>query len=898
MNVAPGRGPQAASAQQNSGTPAIAGTRRLFGIKAKLMLAFGSVAAATLVASGVALVSFDGARETLTTITGTNVQAIVESQRLADASAALDSGLPDLHGAASLDDLDTGVGEIDRHAAAMDEHIAQLEAVRPDDDRIAQIRDAVHAINTEIRPLREGIADRIGLADRRAGQLAEAMALHASILETVEPLIERGQSDLMQSGIELNSVARSAVREVTVTAADEVLAATDLRTRITYAMALMSQAITAPTPEVLSDLQASFDETTGEISELLEHVDAGDQTRLLRALASSVLAFGQGDWGLFSARLQILDGNETLARQAVDTVREIASLEAEIQAILEPLVNGVRLGMRESGDRLVGRLTDDINLLMNEGLAEVQALASIRATADQLASLLAEMATATDSERVGALAELTSAAAMALVDEVDGLVFDEHYDALIGPAEAMAAQVDQEESLATIRLAELAAIAGADQRLAAIRDKSTRLRSLTAAVTEDAQATTRQASEAAENQLAASQTTLIAIAAASLVLAGLIGWLYVGQRIVAKLNGLVASMQVLATGDTDVQVASLNRTDEIGDMARAMDVFRDNAIRVERMREDRRRADDAATEQRHQAILTMADTIERETRTAVDHVAGLANEMSDTADGMQSAADSMTGTAGSASDAAEAALQNAQTVASAADQLSASISEIGRQVSQSNDVSQQAITSAEAAKDVVRGLSETADEIGQVVTVINAIAEQTNLLALNATIEAARAGEAGRGFAVVASEVKTLASQTARSTEQISGQVVAIQQVAQETAKAIEKVTDVIGQMSSIATTIAAAVEQQNAATREIARSVNQTAETSRAVSGGMDSVSTDAQTTGSLAESVRSAAAQLSRNVAELGDKLTEIVRTSMADAERRQPNQSLADQTTRDVA
>jgi methyl-accepting chemotaxis protein len=197
-------------------------------------------------------------------------------------------------------------------------------------------------------------------------------------------------------------------------------------------------------------------------------------------------------------------------------------------------------------------------------------------------------------------------------------------------------------------------------------------------------------------------------------------------------------------------------------------------------------------------------------------------------------------------------------VAAATEELAGSIKEIGRQVTQSSEVTAKAVEEANRAKDLMRGLDDAAQKIGKVVALITDIAEQTNLLALNATIEAARAGEAGKGFAVVASEVKNLANQTAKATEEISSQIEGVQGATKSSVTAIESIFGTIGQINQISTTIAAAIEQQTAATAEISRNVEQAAVGTKEVSTNIVGVTQAAGETGQVSLQVLEAAKSL----------------------------------------
>ncbi len=341
------------------------------------------------------------------------------------------------------------------------------------------------------------------------------------------------------------------------------------------------------------------------------------------------------------------------------------------------------------------------------------------------------------------------------------------------------------------------------------------------------------------------------------------------ERIIRPLRKITEVMGRLAEGDTSVDVPALGRSDEIGEIAKAVDVFKKNAIRMDEMQLEKEQAEHRAQEEKRLSMNKMAESFEQSVMEVVGNVSSAAAELQVTAESMSRTAEETSHQAAAVSSASNQATANVQTVATAAEEMSASIAQIGRQVGQSAKIAAQAVEDTRKTTATVRGLEDSAQRIGEIVTLINNIAGQTNLLALNATIEAARAGEAGKGFAVVAQEVKNLADQTARATEDISQQIASIQDETRGTVEAIDGIMSVIGEISDISTTIASAVDQQGASTREIARNVQEAARGTQEVNSKIGQVSSAAGESGSAAGKVLTSA----DNLSEQSDRLQEQV-------------------------
>ncbi|WP_448203440.1 methyl-accepting chemotaxis protein [Azospirillum sp. sgz302134] len=340
-------------------------------------------------------------------------------------------------------------------------------------------------------------------------------------------------------------------------------------------------------------------------------------------------------------------------------------------------------------------------------------------------------------------------------------------------------------------------------------------------------------------------------------LASLGAVLLMRRRFVGPMARMTDLMLRLARGDHSVVVEGLGRTDEIGAMAEAVEVFKRNAIEADRLATDQA-AEQEAKQRRAASVESLIGRFDRAVAGILDSVGSAAQQLDATAHGMSVTAENTQHRASGTAAAAEQTAANVQAVAAATEQMNSTTSEIARQVATSTQIATSAVGDVERTTRTVLTLAETAGRIGTVVQLIQDIASQTNLLALNATIEAARAGEAGKGFAVVASEVKSLATQTARATEDISGQIAAIQTATEDAVSAIQAITGTIGSISEICTTIAAAVEEQNAATGEISRNAQDAALGTRQVSTNIESVNLAAGETGSAAGQVLSAAGEL----------------------------------------
>ncbi|ABD90049.1 methyl-accepting chemotaxis protein [Rhodopseudomonas palustris] len=352
-----------------------------------------------------------------------------------------------------------------------------------------------------------------------------------------------------------------------------------------------------------------------------------------------------------------------------------------------------------------------------------------------------------------------------------------------------------------------------------------------------------------------------------------------GRGISRPMTAMCVAMRKLAGGDFEVVLPGLGRNDEIGEMAAAVEEFKVQAVsKAARDAEAQEAQSTAAAAARRAELIRFADEFESAVGAIVAHVSASAEQLETAAGTLTRTAETTQSLSGEVAGASSEASSNMQSVATATEQLSASVGEIGRQVTESSRIADGAVSQARETDSRIGKLSHAAQQIGDVVKLITAIAEQTNLLALNATIEAARAGESGRGFAVVASEVKSLASQTAKATEEISAQVAEMQSATQESVAAIKQIGDTIGQISTIASTIASAVTEQGTATREIASSVHSVAQGTQQVAGNITAVNRGAAETGAASAQVLNSAQSLSAESARLRAELDRFMATIRA--------------------
>jgi methyl-accepting chemotaxis protein len=361
-----------------------------------------------------------------------------------------------------------------------------------------------------------------------------------------------------------------------------------------------------------------------------------------------------------------------------------------------------------------------------------------------------------------------------------------------------------------------------------------------------------------ETEIKQVRLILICLALVSLATALVIGWYYVGRGVVRRLVRLQNSMKSIAAGDLGVEIAA-SGSDEIANMAEALQVFKDRMVESNRLRAERSEAEEHLRAQRKAEMQELADQFETAIGEIVQMVSSASTELEASATTLSRTAGETQQLSGMVEAASEEASVNVKSVAVATEEMTASIAEISRQVQESNRIAREAVNQAEVTDVRINELSKAALRIGDVVNLITTIAEQTNLLALNATIEAARAGDSGRGFAVVAQEVKALAAQTAKATNEIGSQIAGMQVATQDSVVAIKQIGTTIGRISEIAATIATSVGQQSGATQEIVHSVEQAARGTAQVASNIADVNEGARETGAASAQVLSSAKSLS---------------------------------------
>lgn len=383
---------------------------------------------------------------------------------------------------------------------------------------------------------------------------------------------------------------------------------------------------------------------------------------------------------------------------------------------------------------------------------------------------------------------------------------------------------------------------------------------------------------------AAFQAEVLTIGFSVVMLLAVGGVALFGIKTVKPLTAVTDSMAKLAKGDYQVKVAGAERKDEIGEMVRTIEIFREGLLEAQALRQKQIEQAEKAEEERRASLRQMANAVEMEAGNAVNHVSDQTVEMTRLAGSMATSATSVTEQCQSAAAAAQQAKMSAESVTAATEEFAASINEVTTQIARAKRIAGETVKTSDRTQAAVVNLSQAVGRIGEVVSMISDIAAQTNLLALNATIEAARAGEAGRGFAVVASEVKTLSTQTASSTEDIRRHIEEIQRVTQETSEVVAEISRQITTVDDVSTAIAAAMEEQTATMGEISRHVSETALAASHVSESVTIVLAESARTGDSAKSLNGRAEDVSTSISKLRGTIVSVVRAASPDVERRQ--------------
>ncbi|MFD2184899.1 methyl-accepting chemotaxis protein [Rhodoplanes azumiensis] len=407
-----------------------------------------------------------------------------------------------------------------------------------------------------------------------------------------------------------------------------------------------------------------------------------------------------------------------------------------------------------------------------------------------------------------------------------------------------------------------------------MRENSVRMRKVLADLLDLTVREGREEANRGAAVFAMSRTMIISAIAAATLLCVACGFVII-RGVSRPISRMTAAMKRLADRDLSVVIEGVGRKDEIGGMADAMQVFKDNMVRVRAMEAEQKEAEARAEAARKADMVRLADQFEQAVGGIISAVSSAATELEATATTLTRTADQTQQKSATVSAASEEASTNVQAVAAATNEMASSISEISRQVQTSSRIADAAVNQAAKTDARVNELSQAASRIGDVVKLITDIAEQTNLLALNATIEAARAGEAGKGFAVVAQEVKALAGQTAKATGEISAQIAAMQAATQDSVSAIKEISGTIGQIAEVASAIAAAVEEQGAATAEISRNIQQAAAGTGEVAQNIVEVSRGAEETGAASSEVLNAAGQLALESNQLRAEVAKFLST-----------------------
>ncbi|MHC8493855.1 methyl-accepting chemotaxis protein [Thalassospira sp. SM2505] len=616
---------------------------------------------------------------------------------------------------------------------------------------------------------------------------------------------------------------------------------------ISQAYAMMVSGIAANDIETVEKIKDQFKEFYKENRKVPETISAD-----FKKPAGDFFRLGITRGALFDLRKQELEAiqraTETWSRLATERKEQLFVAHQAFRDAIAPVVEAADTGLRDRAVAIQDQSRSAISGLMEKELAALITMVRLEAAGNLAIGYQNQAASASDldtlSQLENRLSDVGKASKAIATNAPEATDITKTAETLTGLSvlepkrKAIEAWKSATDALDHVRVAVekmgVQGVAGAASKQSA------------AVTVESAEAITQ------------GRIILSALGIGSLVLAGLLAWIYVGRGLINRLERIRFAMAEIAAGNTNVAIND-NGRDELTEMSKTLEVFRANAAEVVEAQQRETQQREAAAQERQAALNALADDFESRIKSLAEDIAHASEGMHASAQTLSERSTTSADRSASAAEATQATAHSVETVAAAAEELAASISEIRRQMEDSTRISRTTSERAVQSAESVQALNKLADEIGDVVTLISDIAEQTNMLALNATIEAARAGDAGKGFAVVANEVKHLADQTAKATADIGARIKAVQNATQSASDEIGAITTSINELDDITTALSSAVEQQASATHEITQNAQAANDTTRRAADDVMAAKSVVIETGEISNNVLISAKDLS---------------------------------------
>jgi methyl-accepting chemotaxis protein len=824
-----------------------------FGIKVKLQVAFGVVAVMTVIAASVAMMSFAMTERGFQRVAGRDVPMMADALRLSVTSGEISAAAARFVSAKTAADETAISAAIVEKSKALKLLMDRLRNAGVSSAAFAQLEAVATRLDANLAALEKAISQRSQLSAKLRGQLDALNRVHGRISEKLTPIVDDSYFDVVMTAEDVGKSGDKTVRSL-VEGLQLLQAIVGIGSEINLVTGLMTGSALTTSPAILALLEDRFIASARRAQKDLGQLPAEARFAPVKAQVEALVR-------LADFKPPTDAGSEDGSTERLNRVFRV---HETLTGLLITLVDDLNFDLVMHSEEAVKRASGQVNRLIADHIWGLRSALELSAQTHLIASLLSEAAAAREAALLPPIQDRFRSAADGLLKASAGLGDGDINKAI----PELAAFGQGADSVFSLRNRQLAAGAAADRAIEENAGLQRELDEAVATLVKEAETAVDQGAAGLVDELNRNRSVLLAVAVASMVAAIAIGVFYVQRRLVYRLTAIGEAMRRLSSGDTDVVVSSADDHDEIGAMARSLEVFRASEIERRGFAE-RQNAEQSAQRARAAAIEAMIQDFRANVTRVFGAVAENVSQMEKTAHTLSGIAARADQEARSASSATGQTSENVRGVAAAAEELGTSIREISGHAMQAKEVVSRAAAMTRSADELVGQLSTGAGRIGDVVKLIRSIAEQTNLLALNATIEAARAGEAGRGFSIVASEVKALATQTTKATEDIAAQISAIQGSTVNAVEAIHAIGGVMDEISRFTATIAAAVEQQNVSTQEIARNVHEAATGANDLAGNMTTVTQAIEETNHSASGVRQVSAALS---AQSGTMQTEI--------------------------